>query len=845
MSIYDWDTFQNSGLPDIRIGPNRSRDQLFAKGADFNGPYTEQELFKDGATYWDCTIICNQNQTRVFQNFCRNVVRTDSGFFTKKIKTETGVKQQLCRIVSGIPQARQIAFNAWAYEFTLMAARLNTETTLAPLPDDIAIDLIPTLWRRFDVSSAFAGYDPGICYGVDASSDGSFIVAGFASGYLCRSFNKGVSFEAMTQYAGSGAPAGNYPVAVLCSSDGAIVFVAYYKGNAAISKDYGRTFTPMPKYLNSGAPDDGFSEVICAAMSADGSTIYVGCSSGYASKTSNTGASWTPLTRGVGLGLTTSHVTSVACSANGSIVLFGGNKGRMSRSTNGGASFSTLTQTIEANESDIVKSIYHTDDFSKIITSTIAKTYMSNDSGVNFNITVSSLYGAYGNDIAISPSGFCLFGFDDAGGRYSYGPNVPLAFINKEQPGLYGEIPSTNIISFCTRKSVWYAASDDGLIISDRASPQPNLTEDFTFKRSFNITSGTVPSDNATIAISAAGSAAVAMLTASESGPVNQVYRSIDGALSWQQLSINDSGRLVGESAVSDDGTKIAIAFNYTGISAGSVVMYSSDGGVTFKKIRGATSGVGISGTAVTIKKIDVNNDGVILLLLSDGKSYETVPGGGTVSGLEIAISMTEVGAGVIPNTSNRPIRLFNSVYYTHDYVRVSSVSFTNINAGAVFGIVVVPGTSSANGETFISNGGNSQFGSGYYMTGVYPTGDYEPTTVYFNKLLASYASKGFTATCVDTSKQSVGRVAFAVGVSDGTNHNIRVSFDYGDTWRNFVVYKEDGTTPLPYSKKVKLTSGTAQLVKCVATVDLNGYDVVLAVAKVGPLLVRGSLSYT
>lgn len=272
------------GLPEFTLGPQRERPELNEQAEVFDGPWYQQELSQDRPTFWSCSVICDPRQSRAFQNFIEQVVGVNAGFFKKTINTELGPQQQLVRIVSGIPQAKQIRNVIWRFDFVIMTASINFSGADVPEPESAGFDIVPSAWRYIDMRKVF-GINPGSAVAVDSSDDGNVCYFGFDSGRAARSFFGPIGFKQLPQYLGSGATAGSILNDLKCSSNGKIAVAVFSTGHASITKDAGYTWAELPRYLNSGA--SGTDQIRAVAVSGDGQIIVAVFSNGYASRSTN------------------------------------------------------------------------------------------------------------------------------------------------------------------------------------------------------------------------------------------------------------------------------------------------------------------------------------------------------------------------------------------------------------------------------------------------------------------------------------------------------------------------------------------------------------------------------
>lgn len=120
-----WESYN---LPDFRIGKSRSQPSPYSTTEPFSGPLYIENISDDIPVSWDVQIVCDGAQRSEFQTFLSDI--NYSGEFDKILRTEVGLVSHSLRIISGIPQPKEISNNVWAYSFTVYATELNLNPPL-------------------------------------------------------------------------------------------------------------------------------------------------------------------------------------------------------------------------------------------------------------------------------------------------------------------------------------------------------------------------------------------------------------------------------------------------------------------------------------------------------------------------------------------------------------------------------------------------------------------------------------------------------------------------------------------------------------------------------------------
>lgn len=307
--MFKWEDFFSR---DIDLGPVREREDLEDRTEVFNGPFVKRRFSIDEPTYYTASLkLFGFEDTLQFNNFAKAVIDVYGGFFLKFIATPTGRKQQLVRIIGGIPQGKQIGPSAWLFNFTLVVGRLNTTDDLLPevlQPEDDyyprGVYYIPRYWSRntmatkttFTRDDTSSFIDDGVesLERVSVSRSGFKVaIAGYDSASQTAKFayslQKGQSAKSLPDNLDvdfSGLSAGsNEPVAVHISDSTDTLIVAY-KNAGVYSYNYVLgSFGGADRLLN-------VNNISSMSVSDDGQIIFIGVSLGVNWLSRNGGLTW-------------------------------------------------------------------------------------------------------------------------------------------------------------------------------------------------------------------------------------------------------------------------------------------------------------------------------------------------------------------------------------------------------------------------------------------------------------------------------------------------------------------------------------------------------------------------
>lgn len=288
MAIFQkWEDYN---LPNIRIGKQRNQSNSYDETTPFDGPFFREKKTDDTVTTWQCSIVCDMRQSRVFKDFLYSVVGTNSNYFYKNMKTERSNNPQLVRIISGIPQPQQISHNSWKYSFTLEAANFTFTEDEITFESELPENYI----RNMD------------------------------------------TLESMIRGVAGGTP-NNDVSTISLSRDRSTVVYGFLGGGASLSRNLGSSWQPLPVSAVSGG---SLQDVLSSAISDDAKKIIFGMSSGYGAISNDGGVSMQSVQRGFGLPTASSSINTISMSGDGQVVFVGGSNGEISVSVDGGDVFS-------------------------------------------------------------------------------------------------------------------------------------------------------------------------------------------------------------------------------------------------------------------------------------------------------------------------------------------------------------------------------------------------------------------------------------------------------------------------------------------------------------------------
>lgn len=385
--IKSWEDYD---LPNLRLGKKRKQDNAYYETDLFDGPFARRHRSDDLITMFDCSITCNKRQAREFKRFIFDVSGTAAGVFYKNMKTERGNGPQLVRILSGIPQPKQIASNAYSYSFSLEVIDFDFNesgnTGKKSLPENYTRDP-----GEFTSNDAAKGIGEQSFSSISISRDRSSLLLGLSSGSVGLSKNLGGSFNRLPALLASGAPYGSETLSVKISDNGRIMAALFDGGYTSISKDSGNSWKKLrvksddlihsmvmsgngnvivlfsngttafrtvdggeefsSVNLNNG--DENDSPVVVSAISQDGRIIFASTDTGYCSICVDGTERFSvfselPVFMGI---IDTTNITATSCAMSddgANIFLCGGNsvdgsQSLMRKTSNYGSSFTSCT----------------------------------------------------------------------------------------------------------------------------------------------------------------------------------------------------------------------------------------------------------------------------------------------------------------------------------------------------------------------------------------------------------------------------------------------------------------------------------------------------------------------
>lgn len=385
--INSWEDYE---LPSIRVGKSRNQGSKYIETDVFDGPLVKEKITDDVVTSWDCSIICDARQSRAFKTFIYDVIGTTASPFYIKLKTERSSGQQLVRVISGIPQPKQVASNAWEYSFTLEALDFNfTESNdllNTSLPDNFVRDaqeftpmirglatgtpsssfsvltisrdrktvLACTIasgisisrnmggsWQSIALNIAFSNGTQNI---VDASisDDGKNIFIVLTNGYTAYSKDNGITWAAYDRMSNTSSA-----VSLSSSGDGSKLFLVHNDGSASLSKNYGLSWVSLPYNLGNQDAINNGSFMSKIKVNQSGELVIATTNDGYVSLSINMGETFAVLPKNLGLPIAGNLINDIAISNSGAIIyLVGGNAAGteqfFAKSTNFGSTFSAI-----------------------------------------------------------------------------------------------------------------------------------------------------------------------------------------------------------------------------------------------------------------------------------------------------------------------------------------------------------------------------------------------------------------------------------------------------------------------------------------------------------------------
>jgi photosystem II stability/assembly factor-like uncharacterized protein len=370
--------------------------------------------------------VLDKFQCREFAQFIEDTNSLYSGIFTKIMKTEVGKVLHSLRIISGVPQAKQIRRGTYRYTFTVMSYGLsfdtNTDTETPPgFPGGLpgSFDPKPTEWIQSTPNAGFDNYSDSLnltgsssryayVFNLDTQSaeylqvtstsdhgetwsklanqpqfdnqeasgagqgaiacskDGSVIVACVGGSQKFISSNFGQSWIQIEDQTVNGFTV--YDIAI--SGNGSSIFFASYTDNF-LSIDGGETWERLIENLNSGSPGAPSVSRRCV-MSASGNTIVVGFADGYGAISRDGGISWFPIPRYFGCNIEEStevsrfSIEDLSISDDGSKIYAVTFQFFMSYSNDNGYSWNNIDRGALTGFGNEDGSLYYTDNSNRV-----------------------------------------------------------------------------------------------------------------------------------------------------------------------------------------------------------------------------------------------------------------------------------------------------------------------------------------------------------------------------------------------------------------------------------------------------------------------------------------------
>ena len=293
---------------EISLSPIKSREDLEDKIDPFNGPFIKRKFTIDEPTYYQANLkLFGYDETARFNDFVKGAVNVYGGFFLKSFVTPHGKREQLVRIIGGIPQGVQIGPSAWMFDFTVVIARFNADNDLLPpgqQPEDDyyprGVYYIPRYWARSSMASAAniervenpITIDDGVqsLERVSVSRSGFKVaVAAFKDGEQSRfavSTEKGAAAIALPPNLGIDGTISSYDevVAIHISDDTNTILVAFKLGGL-YRYNYANSSSAAARILN-------VLSISSMSVSDDGMIVVIGVETGVNWLSRNGGNTW-------------------------------------------------------------------------------------------------------------------------------------------------------------------------------------------------------------------------------------------------------------------------------------------------------------------------------------------------------------------------------------------------------------------------------------------------------------------------------------------------------------------------------------------------------------------------
>lgn len=459
--------YEDFSLPNFRIGYDlNAENKYFEDGRDFDGPFVFEKKSTEAPVTTSVVVFCDKYNCQDFIEFFYQVSSYYAGYFKKTIAVQGAMRQQIMRIVSGIPQAKQVRDTFWEFSFTVEIPKLNTETEtveydrVSPYPYGYVN--APNMWQPMRRGAEYADVNVNA---IDVSDDGRTVVVAMDGGRAAVSRDGGWSFYKLQRYLGTGV-AGSNVITAAITSDGNKVLFGLSNGTMSISTNSAKSFTAIVQPTESLGAD-----LNTLSMSKDGGRIIAGYSNGYMFTSEDDGATWTVLFQGV-TGASAIQPLSSTIADDGETFFFGMQDGHVTMFTSSGAARTELVRGFGTGVFNDVITMASTRDGESFVYAALDDGHVARLNGHTYNTyTVLSRGLAYNADgspypntlsIAVSPvSDTVLFGME--GGKFSVSEDNGNT-LSKIGNSLRSGGTAQNFNAVAGNGAMWYAGQDEGYL---------------------------------------------------------------------------------------------------------------------------------------------------------------------------------------------------------------------------------------------------------------------------------------------------------------------------------------------------------------------------------------------